>query len=266
MIYYNNLSAFTEVHLGNTNITEVYFGDVKKWPTGPQPFGGKFKLKLIDSTVVTAACDSTSAVTRNEISSQYSGTVVSAEIGDCVISIGNVAFTQCTSLTSCTIGSSVTSIGTNAFYRCSGLTNIDIPNSVTTIGNNAFVNCTSLASATLGNNVASINNYTFSECKSLTGITIPNSVTSIGQEAFFNCTSLTDLTIPDSVTTISRYAFQNCSGLTSITVNAVTPPSLGNNVFYNTNDCPIYVPAESVSVYKSASGWSTYADRIQAIP
>jgi len=28
----------------------------------------------------------------------------------------------------------------------------------------------------------------------------------------------------------------------------------------------IYVPAESVDAYKSASGWSYYANQIQAIP
>jgi hypothetical protein len=58
-----------------------------------------------------------------------------------------------------------------------------------------------------------------------------------------------------------------CSGLTSIIVNATTPPKLSNsNAFNNTNDCPIYVPSGSVNTYKSASGWSTYASRIQAIP
>jgi len=40
---------------------------------------------------------------------------------------------------------------------------------------------------------------------------------------------------------------------------------LGRDVFYDTNNCPIYVPAASVDAYKSASGWSAYASRIQAI-
>jgi hypothetical protein len=30
--------------------------------------------------------------------------------------------------------------------------------------------------------------------------------------------------------------------------------------------CIIYVPSASVDTYKAASGWSTYASRIQAIP
>jgi hypothetical protein len=51
-----------------------------------------------------------------------------------------------------------------------------------------------------------------------------------------------------------------------VTVNAITPPTLGSNAFDSTNNCPIYVPAESVNTYKSATNWSTYADRIQAMP
>lgn len=144
---------------------------------------------------------------------------------------------------SAVIGQCVTKIGLSAFEECTGLANIDIPNSIITIGERAFYHC-----------------------KSLTSVTIPNSVTLIDYQAFIDCYGLTSVTIPDSVTAIGTYAFDYCSGLTSVTVNAVTPPTLGTDVFKYTNDCPIYVPAASVSAYKSASGWSTYASRIQAIP
>ena len=73
------------------------------------------------------------------------------------------------------------------------------------------------------------------------------------------------MVIGNSVTTIGGYAFLDCSKLTSITINAETPPTLNEPSFDNTNNCPIYVPAGSVDVYKSASGWSEYASRIQAI-
>ncbi|MBR5678842.1 MAG: leucine-rich repeat protein, partial [Paludibacteraceae bacterium] len=39
-----------------------------------------------------------------------------------------------------------------------------------------------------------------------------------------------------------------------------------NNIFANTNNCPIYVPAGSVDAYKAAENWSQYAGRITAIP
>ena len=136
----------------------------------------------------------------------------------------------------------ITSIGSGAFAYVP-MTSIEIPNSVTSIGNNAFSYCTSLAS-----------------------ITIPNSVTSIGRSAFYYCISLTSVTIPNSVTNIVMYAFDNCSRLTSVTVEAATPPTLGSGAFNYVPILVIYVPAESLDAYKSASGWSNYASKIQAIP
>lgn len=146
-------------------------------------------------------------------------------------------------LTSAAIKSGVTIIGNSAFYRCSSLTSINIPNGVTIIGNNAFMDCIGLSSCIIGSGVTSISSNAFNNCSSLSSITIPNSVTSIGNTAFYKC-----------------------SIISNVTVNAVTPPKLGSKVFDNTNNCPIYVPDASVSVYKTARGWSTYASRIQAIP
>ena len=70
-------------------------------------------------------------------------------IEDGVTSIGNYAFSGCTSLTSITIPDNVTSIGECAFSYCTSLTNITIPDSVTSIGNKAFYNCTNLTTISL---------------------------------------------------------------------------------------------------------------------
>ena len=112
----------------------------------------------------------------------------------------------------------------------------------------------------------SIADSAFYYCDNLTSIIIPNSVTSIGDWAFSNCTSLTSVTIPNSVTSIGEGAFYNCEGLTSVTIQATTPPTLGGTiVFEEANNCQIYVPAESVDAYKTATNWSSLASRIQAI-
>ena len=147
-----------------------------------------------------------------------------------LISIGDAAFYNCSSLTSVTIPDGVTSIGGSAFRNCSSLTSITIPNSVTSIGERAFYNCSGLTSVTIGNSVTSIGSSAFEYCSGLTSVTIPDGVTSIGGSAFRNCSSLTSVTIPDSVTSIGEYVFENCSKLTSVTIpDSVT--SIGYRAF-----------------------------------
>ena len=88
-------------------------------------------------------------------------------------------------------------------------------------------------------------------------------VTTIGFGAFSNCDSLTSVTIGNSVTTIGDYAFYGCSSLTSVYCKATTPPAGRIDMFYyNASGRKIYVPMESVEAYKSANGWSDYADAI----
>ncbi len=135
-------------------------------------------------------------------------------IPDKVTSIGNSAFSRCTSLTSITIPDRVTSIGEWAFFDCTALTSATIPDNVTSIGDSAFRDCISLTSITIPDRVTSIGNGAFKGCASLTSITIPNSVTSIGEWAFASSTSLTSIIIPDSVTRIGEDAFDNCPTLT----------------------------------------------------
>jgi hypothetical protein len=50
------------------------------------------------------------------------------------------------------------------------------------------------------------------------------------------------------------------TSLEYITVERVVPPTIEDYTFDATDNCPIYVPCESVNTYKTS--WSKYADRI----
>ena len=218
-----------------------------------------------------AHCESLTSITLpNSLKSigkfafEYCEGFVSITIPSSVTSIGNSAFAYCKELTSVNIPNSVKSVGTSAFANCKKLTSITIPNSVTTLGKSAFDGCTNLSSITLSNSVTTIEEYTFYNCSELSSITIPASVTSIEKNAFSNCSSLTSITIPASVTNFGDYVFSNCSGLTSITCEATAPPKAPWGSFLSVKEVPLYVPSNSVSKYKTATGWSHFK-KIQAI-
>ena len=116
----------------------------------------------------------------------------------------------------------------------------------------------------------SVNTFKLFVSRNLTNVTkeMLDGITKIKVRAFRGCTSLTSITIPDSVTSIGDQAFRDCSSLESVTVLATIPPTLGTDAFTNApSSLKIYVPSESANAsYQTASGWSSYASKIETIP
>ena len=197
-----------------------------------------------------------------------------------VKTIGEEAFSSCTSLTSITIPESVTIIKDNVFYDCISLSSITIPKSVTTIGSNAFLYCTKLkeikveeenqnycsvdgilfskdkselvcypdnkdgAVYEIPETVVTIGNNAFNHCNKLTKITIPESVTTIKSSAFDACEGLKIISIPQSVTSIEDYAFVWCGNLKSIIVLG-SPNLIGDAIFRGCDVLTIYCSQNS---------------------
>jgi hypothetical protein len=135
-----------------------------------------------------------------------------------VKSIGDYAFSGCSSLAGLTIPSGVASLGNSVFSGCAGLRTLTIPSSVRTIGDYVFSGCSSLASARISANIKSLGNNVFAGCTALTNLTLSGSVTSIGDYAFSGCSSLATLTLSSGLTSLGNNAFSDCSSLRSITI------------------------------------------------
>jgi hypothetical protein len=177
---------------------------------------------------------------------------------------------------------SVTKLGANTFAGCSVLSSVDLP-LVTEVGNHAFYSCRALQSIDLPS-ATSIGEWAFSYCDAIENITAPNVVT-IGTVAFHRCSSLTYLNFPKvitiengiisecgklevvdfaSATTIKSNALKNNPLLNKVALRSDTLCTLENkNAFDYTpfasgrTGGTVYVPANLVEAYKTATNWST---------
>ena len=183
------------------------------------------------------------------------GTLTISGTGDIPGSAGAPWYSRFYEIKKVIIKDGVTNIGNNAFFDYPALTSVEIPNSVTSIGESAFFQCMRLTSVTIGNSLTRIGKRAFENCVALLSVEFPNSLTNIEESAFVNCFVLTSITIPNSVTSIGNNAFVNCVNLKSFTFKGSTPPELAvNSIFTTSSKIPVYVPANSIEVYKDALG------------
>lgn len=195
------------------------------------------------------------------------------------------AFRNTTSLKSLTIPTSVTSIGNDAL-RDSGIETLIVKatsttwgNAYTLMGNNIKYFYTDnsqsapavtnnsfpyLQTLVLGENVRTV--CGFINSPSLSTVSIAEGVTTFNDNCFKSCSSLVSITLPSTTSVMKDGVFHTCANLTSVTILATTPPTgVSAYTFQNTPNAIVYVSSESVDTYKTASGWSIYASRIQAI-
>ena len=98
---------------------------------------------------------------------------------------------------------------------------------------------------------------TYSAC-ALLDLSRATGVTQIPWYAFDN-TKLESIYLPATIENIGTQAFYGCKQLTSMIIYAMSPPSLGSNVFTNVPEgLVVYVPASAISLYQDAAGWKNF--------
>lgn len=203
--------------------------------------------KITSLTWNAVKCDDFSAASPWEYAGVgYNATapITTVVFGDGVQRIPSHLLERIETLTSVTIPNSVNSIGKFAFAECKNLTKIDIPSSVTSIGADAFNKCENLTKIDIPNGIITIETGTFAECTNLKSVTIPNSVNTIkGGGGFFDVG-----------------AFYECSSLAEIYNYGETPANAYSAVFdgVNKSTCKLYVPRNSINLYKNAPVWRDF--------
>lgn len=160
-----------------------------------------------------------------------------------LISIGESAFGNCSSLQQVNFSENLTAIGKSAFEGCSSLQQVNFPKNLTAIGTRAFQNCSNLKQVDLSTCTAltKIGERTFSMCSKLEEVKFPKNLTVIEKEAFFSCTNLTQAVLVGctALSEIGVNAFNSCQNLTYVTM----PENLsiiGHNAFSSCSGVSVF--------------------------
>ena len=143
------------------------------------------------------------------------------------------------------------------------ISSISIPNSVEKL----YLSGTLITDIDLPNSIRDVNLSN----TNISSITIPEGMEDLLRGSFSQCSNLRSITLPNSLKRISNdFLGYGTDNLEVLILKSVTPPTIYGYMPENTISIPtntiIYVPAESVTLYKNAKGWRNHASNIQAMP
>lgn len=154
-----------------------------------------------------------------------------------------------------------TELGYSSFYGCGFSGDLIIPEGTIEIPEGfmwASVNGR-LNSIVLPKTLKSIGAHAFYLQSKLKKLSMSDGLVSIGEGAFANC-DLLSLELPSSLQIIQKDAFQECYNISNITCYAIEPPAVMQRAFDGVakDNFTVEVPAQSVTRYKTESGWSDF--------
>ena len=180
-----------------------------------------------------------------------------------VTEIGAYAFSQ-TALRTIAILGNITSLGDNAFSLNSDLTDISIYGNIDLLAGGCFRQNTRLKNLGIYGNIGVCEEGSdFTACYDLSTVTFRGNVEEV--PSFSIGKKLREVRFLGTVKTIPGGVFGECPKLQILYFSDKTPAKIGkssytDNIFTYTKK--IVVPKDAIDTYKSAVGWSEYADKI----
>ncbi|MDO4512294.1 MAG: leucine-rich repeat domain-containing protein [Bacteroidales bacterium] len=208
---------------------------------------------------------------------QHCGSMATISFGEALTSIDEKAFYDCGALTSFALPEGMTAVKNSMFKECKRLMKVELPKSITDIEQDAFRDCAVLREINLEEGLLTIGKEAFRGCKALDNVVVPSTVKTLSFKAFNECKNLTSITLKEGLKVIEESALDNCNLLSidipasvqvidkkiidknknmqKIIVRATTPPALKSD---SEKKVPLYVPAQSVDLYKTTKPWKNY--------
>jgi hypothetical protein len=217
------------------------------------------------------------------------------QIPDYITTIQTSAFSHCERMVVAQLPKGLLYIKQNAFYGCYALSDITLPEGLRAIGDNAFRECNALPSVSIPASVNSVGVGAYAKCAILTHFEVDAanknlcavdgvlhnsdtttlllfpaaktadtyrilpSVTSIAPSAMLDVVAISTLVIPAGVQTINEQAFGYYPKMTRIICYATIPPAISPyTVSYTLSNAILSVPAESLELYRQATGWKQF--------
>ena len=186
-----------------------------------------------------------------------SNKITKVVVPESVVSIGEGAFSNTSSLTEIVIYEGVTTIGNSAFFNCGNLTTVDMADSVYRIKESAFGNTMVPQSFEVENGISYFGKVVYwgpSSQEDSETISLRPDTKGIANGAFAYNNYITNITLPASVVSIEKSAFNGCENLSTITFLG-NPSHIGSLAFNGTNwlgsqpDGIVFVGATDSVVY-----------------
>ena len=291
---FNGCTSLTSITIPNsvTNVGDAAFSKCTSLTTITLPDG---VLSVNDRTFsgctqLTSVKMGENVTSIGEFAFENCQSLSAITIPDKVQNIGQYAFTKCTALTSITIPENVTNISWNVLSYCKALSSIivsdqnttfdsrnncnaiietatntiiatctqsTIPTSATGIGACAFYGRADLTHMTIPDQITRIGRSAFRDCKSLESVVTGDNLNIIDESAFLSCTAMTSFSVGTGIDSIKDNAFVDCGKLEKFECKATTPP-VAEWAFDISPTAILYVPEQSVDLYKSDNQWNQF--------